>query len=137
MIVPWPLRLTWCQKGKYSSSYQSGGCLFPLQCFCPFHPPVLSPTCHCLRHMSSGLENEAHILCLNHSIGRPAWGPAQPSSLRKSGQLHLFLSFHTSKQRRVLNSLGSTDKKTMFDSHTALITAVCNKKITSVCRNKK
>lgn len=47
-------------------------------CFYPLHPPVLPLIGHSLRHVSSGLENEAHRLCLNHSIGRPAWGTAPP-----------------------------------------------------------
>lgn len=66
MIVPWLLKLPRVSKGKWSPSHRSGGCLIPLSCSYPFHPPML-PHTHLpvpQRHVSSGLENKSHRRCL-------------------------------------------------------------------------
>lgn len=120
MIVPWLLRLPRCQRanGVHLTSLQAA--CFPshvstLSILLCYHPPP--------RHVSSGLDHEAHVLCLT-THWQASWGTARPSSCRRRGQLQPFVLSHTPT---LLNSLGAPTNQTVRDSHTALMTAVCRR----------
>lgn len=88
-------------------------------CFYPLHPPVLPLTGDSLRHVSSGLENEAHRLFKplhwQASLGHCT---TMPSSLRERGQL-------CQDRAECWTHWAPLTNQTVPGSQTALITAVC------------